>query len=223
MSDTPISTSPPNPVLRELFFDRPLNLFLSPVRGPHDPNPTRHWLLILSPPNGLHATFYHILKDPVETRRSFAPIMYRYRRGPVLPNVPLHSTIPISNGRASPNKIGVVVRSAHDTILELAEETMSLLASERHGVYHRFVEPVRIDDLSDLMGGMEIERGVREEELMEMMGEMELGGCGYASKEEEREFMGDIMGEREGETGGEMDYDSLFGSPLLWGDGRAIT
>ncbi|KAL4796723.1 hypothetical protein BDV19DRAFT_387916 [Aspergillus venezuelensis] len=222
MSDTPTSTSPPNAVLRDLIFDRPLNLFLSPVRGLHDPNPTRHWLLILSPPNGLHATFYHILKDPVEgIHRSN---IYRYRSGPVLNNVPLHSTIPISNGRASLNKIGVVMHSAHDTILELAEETMSSLASERQpwtvtfldrmeeegflaegtsGVYHRFVEPVRIDDLSNFLGGMEIERGVREEELMEMMGGMDLGG--YATKEEE------------------MDYDSLFGSPLLRGEGRAIT
>ncbi|KAL4949259.1 hypothetical protein BDW69DRAFT_188475 [Aspergillus filifer] len=223
MTDTPISSSLPNPVLHDLFFDPPLNIFLSPVKGPHDPNPTRHWLLILSPPNGLHATFYHILKDPVWA--TFKPNMYRYRyrRGPVLHNVPLHSTIPISNNRASLNKIGVVMRSAHDGILALAEETMSSFASERqpwtvlfldrmqeegflaegtNSLYHRFCEPVKMDDLAGLMGGMEIDKGVEEKELMEMMGGMDLGG--YATGEEERKFME--------EKEGMIEDDDLFGS-----------
>ncbi|KAL4946614.1 hypothetical protein BDV06DRAFT_218081 [Aspergillus oleicola] len=192
-----------DPLLDELFLDPPLHIYLSAVKAPSSPKPTRHWLLILSPPNGLHATFYHVLKDPISSTSnspstecgSGAICEYRYHRGPILHNVPMRSTIPISNGRATLNKIGVVTRSVHDDILSIAEETLGSAANETQPwtvtflqkleedgllvegtsrVYHRFVEPVGEGELVELLGGMEIERG--EDLIEDLMGGMNLRG-----------------------------------------------
>ncbi|KAL4804213.1 hypothetical protein BDV18DRAFT_161974 [Aspergillus unguis] len=138
---------------------------------------THSWVLILASPDTSSCTFYPVHKRQIGVGTG-------YYASPVLVDVDLYSTPPISTGRATLHMIcSDFDRSRHNEVVKLAERALTDSRSETQSWARTFLAMlverglIKKEDEEDYLRRCEPESGTgRDGKLEDLMGGMGIGG-----------------------------------------------